>query len=111
MPSNDEAVFGIPQIQCPSCQQLLDIRGKRIDKFTKQQRKRMDETTNTYSTSGSHVRDPFPTGEENPSESAEKNYVIVTCQNHHCDQYNKIKILKLPRLYTPSVKVDLSDLG
>ena len=32
MPSNDEAVFGIPQIQCPSCQQLLDISGKRIDK-------------------------------------------------------------------------------
>ena len=43
MPSNDEVVFGIPNIQCPSCQQVLDCSGKRIDKFTKDQRRKMND--------------------------------------------------------------------
>jgi len=33
----------------------------------------------------------------------------VTCENHRCEQYNKIKVLSIPRLAVASAKVDLSD--
>jgi hypothetical protein len=33
----------------------------------------------------------------------------VTCNNYHCDQYNKFKVLQLPRIKTASAKVDLND--
>ena len=99
MPSNDEVVFAIPQIQCPSCQHVMDMSKGRIDKFTKAQRQRMNQETNTCETreSGkpytSH-RDPFPNGEDTPSEAPEKNFIIISCGNTHCDQYNKFKVFK-----------------
>lgn len=113
MPSNDEVVFGIPNIQCPSCQQVLDCSGKRIDKFTKDQRRKMNDAPNTWNAESSKPytsggRDPFPTGEDATSEAAEKNYILVTCNNHRCDQYNKFKVLQLPRIKTASAKVDLN---
>jgi len=113
MPSNDEVVFGIPHIKCPSCQQELDMSGKRVDKFTKEQRRRMKQSENKYVMDSfrpyTQTNDPFPTGEDHPSEAAEKNYVLVSCSNFRCDQYNKFKVLQLPRLKTASVKVDLND--
>jgi hypothetical protein len=114
MPSNDEVVFGIPQIQCPSCQCVFDLSKNRIDKFTKAQRKRMTTSENTYATADSSKpytphRDPFPNGEDFPSEAPEKNFIVISCGNIHCDQYNKFKVFKIPRVHTPSIKVDLSD--
>ena len=112
MASNDDVVFGVPQIQCPSCQQLLDCSGKRLDKFTKEQRRRMTQSENTYggdsSTPRTQRNEPFPNGEDAPSEAAEKNYILVTCQNYRCDQYNKFKVLQIPRIKTASAKVDLN---
>jgi hypothetical protein len=108
MPSNDEVVWGIPSIQCPSCGQVLDVSGKKMGKFTKQQRKDMEQGENTYSTAGSNQRDPFPNGEETRSQQAEKALVVVSCENFRCEQYNKIKVLELPRIKTPSIKVDLA---
>jgi hypothetical protein len=111
MPSNDEVVFGIPQIQCPSCRQILDVSGKPIEKFSKAQRKWSEESTqNQYATTSDRFHRE-PDTEDLPSAGAEKVLVVVTCANTRCEQYNKIKILKLPRIYTPSVKIDLSDLG
>ena len=41
MPNNDDCVFGIPSIQCPSCLQLFDLSGPKAEKFSKQQRQDM----------------------------------------------------------------------
>jgi hypothetical protein len=112
MPNNDEVVFGIPSIQCPSCGATAEISSKnRIDKFSKEQRKRMTRGGDTYSTAStpSRFQDPFPNGEDQPSEFPEKNFVVISCSNFHCEQYNKFKVLKIPRIHTPSVKVDLGD--
>ena len=113
MPSNDEVVFGIPNIQCPSCGNVQDLSKNRIDKFSKQQRKRMTQTGGSYTSENTPYsttgRDPFPNGDDSPSEMAEKNFIVVSCGNIHCEQYNKFKVLKIPRIHTPSVKVDLGD--
>jgi len=113
MPSNDEVVFGIPNIQCPSCGNVQDLSKNRIDKFSKQQRKKMHGGVNYEGRfsgdAASPQRDPFPNGEDSPSEAPEKNFIIFSCENHHCEQYNKFKVLKIPRIHTPSVKVDLGD--
>lgn len=111
MPSNDESVFGIPHIQCPSCGSTVDTSKNRIDKFTKAQRKRMTQSENTYGETQqrNYSPDPFPNGEDKPSEFPEKNFIVVSCSNFHCEQYNKFKVLKIPRIHTPSVKVDLND--
>lgn len=112
MPSNDETLLGIPSVYCPSCGSLLDTTKHRADKYTKQQRKqRHGSNTNAcdYQAMGTFRSDPFPTGEDSPSEAPEKNFVIVTCTNERCDQYNKFKVMKLSRIYTPSVRVDLND--
>lgn len=103
LPSNDEVVWGIPSIQCPSCGHLLDISGPKLEKFSKAQRKAFGEETNQQS-SGSYRQ---PAAEDLPSTRAENTYVTVTCGNHYCEQYNKFKVLKLPRIHTPSVKVEL----
>jgi hypothetical protein len=113
MPSNDEVVVGVPQIQCPSCMQVLALNGQKVEKFSKFQRKKLEEAMNQFSPSAGardYQRGPHPIDMEDlPSERPEKVYVVVTCENRHCEQYNKIKILKLPRLHTPSVSVDLKD--
>ena len=59
MPSNDEVVWGIPSIQCPSCNNMLDLSGKKLEKYSKAQRKEFDEA-NQCATS-SNYRQPEPT--------------------------------------------------
>jgi hypothetical protein len=110
MKSNDEVVIALPNIYCPSCNCLFDTSRNRIDKYSKQQRKRMSQATGTCSTNQrSYTPEPFPTGEDVPSESPEKNFIVFTCHNMHCDQYNKFKVFLIPRILTLSVKVDLGD--
>lgn len=111
MPSNDEVLFGIPDIYCPSCNSLLDTSKNRVDKYSKEQRKRMFQSVNyeASTTSLGRASDPFPNGEDSPSEQPEKNFIIFTCTNPHCEQYNKFKVMRIPRIHTPSVKVDLGD--
>jgi hypothetical protein len=106
MPSNDEVVFGIPSIQCPSCRNTLDVSGKTIEKFTKSQRRRFDEQSQFATTADRFAREAHP--EDTPSNAAEITLVVVTCMNGRCEQYNKIKVLELPRIKTPSIKVDLA---
>jgi hypothetical protein len=112
MPSNDEVVFGIPQIQCPSCGQILAMEfRRRFDKFSKAQRKEMYRATNTAA-SGSNEASWMrrePDAEDAPSTQPEKNYIVTSCDNGMCDQYNKFKVLLIPRIKTASAKVDLSD--
>lgn len=112
MPSNDDVILDMPSATCPSCGCLFDLSKNRFDKYTKQQRKQMNQATN-YESASTPTRgyspDPFPTGEDTPSEAPEKNFVVLSCGNMHCDQYNKFKVLRIPRLATPSVKVDLND--
>jgi hypothetical protein len=108
MPSNDEVVLGIPSIQCPSCRYVLDLSGKPIEKFTKGQRRRAEEESrNQCSTSTRTQR--AQDAEDLPSSAPQKVLIVVTCPNPHCDQYNKIKVMELPRIKTPSAKVDLGD--
>lgn len=108
MPSNDEVVLGIPSIQCPSCYCMLDLSGPKIGKFTKSQRRRAEEANrNQCATSDRFHRKPD--AEDLPSSAPEKVLVVVTCGNPLCEQYNKIKVLQLPRITVPSAKVDLSD--
>jgi len=110
MPSNDEVVFGIPSIQCPSCQSVMDISKGRIDKYSKKQRKQLNSADGCSTTSQrSYSPDPWPTGEDAPSTMAEKNFIVVSCGNMHCEQYNTIKILPIPRIAVASAKVNLND--
>ena len=109
MPSNDEVVLGIPDVYCPTCGATFDTSRNRIDKFSKQQRKRMTSGDSCNATSLGYSPDPFPTGEDVPSEEPEKNFVVLSCNNLHCAQYNKFKVMKIPRIYAPSAKVDLND--
>ena len=111
MPSNDDCVMGIPQIQCPTCACMLDVSStRRIDKFSKAQRRKMQQAQNvTGSTRGDK---PYqfnePTAPEDmPSEAPERNFVLASCGNHHCDQYNKFKVLELPRIKVSTAKVEL----
>lgn len=112
MPSNDEVLLGIPYVYCPSCNSQIDVSRYRVDKYSKQQRKwRHGPNTDSwgYQAMSTHRVDPFPTGEDSPSEAPEKNYAIVTCSNDHCEQYNKFKVMRIERIHTPSVQVDLND--
>jgi hypothetical protein len=103
MPSNDEVILDIPNARCPSCDFVLDMSARRIDKYTQAQRKRMNNQANQSTTLS--YRTPAP--EDVPSDFPEKNFIVVTCSNFHCEQYNKIKVLQIPRLHTPSAKVEL----
>lgn len=108
MASNDDVVLGIPQIQCPSCQQLLDCSRPQIHKFTKRQRR--DQNRENCTVDGRYATiSRQPDAEDVPSTAAEKNYLVVTCDNPRCEQYNKIKVMPIPRLAVASAKVDLSD--
>ena len=110
MPSNDEVVFGIPQIQCPSCQHTMDLSKGRIDKFSKKQRKQLNSADVCSTTSQrNYSPDPCPNGEDAPSPMPEKNFIVVSCGNMHCEQYNTIKILPIPRIAVASAKVNLND--
>lgn len=106
MPSNDESVLAIPTIQCPSCKYTLDLSGSKVGKYTKAQRKRIEDEGRNMTASTSNYRQD-PTGEDNPSSFPEKEFMLVTCSNIRCEQYNKIKVLELPKLRTPSVKIEL----
>jgi hypothetical protein len=91
---------------------ILDLSRPKIEKFTKGQRKRQEQGDTRFdsTTARNFVAGPHPTDREDlPSEMAEKVFVVVTCDNPRCEQYNKIKVLQLPRLRTSSAKVDLSD--
>ena len=84
MASNDDVVFGIPQIQCPSCQQLLDCSRPQIHKFTKRQRRDRDRENCTVGGSYATISRQ-PDAEDVSSTAAEKNYLVVTCENHRCE--------------------------
>ena len=108
MASNDDVVLGIPQIQCPSCQQLLDCSRPQIHKFTKRQRR--DQDQGNCAAGGSYATAyRQPDAEDVLSAAPEKNYLIVTCENRRCEQYNKVKVMLIPRIAVASAKVDLSD--
>lgn len=108
MPSNDDCVMGVPSIQCPSCSALLEVNyHRRIDKFSKAQRRKMHDCSayGTSATDGTYQVKSEP--EDLPSEAPERNFVLTSCSNTRCDQYNKFKILELPRIKTSTVKVEL----
>ncbi len=102
--SNDEVLLGIPNIQCPSCMSSLCMTSyQRIDKFSKKQRKQRHQKGYYAET----VQSDTPMPEDSPSEAPENNFVVVSCGNETCEQYNRIKVLRLPRIECPTVKVDL----
>jgi hypothetical protein len=37
----------------------------------------------------------------------DNNFIVVSCENHFCEQYNKIKVLKIPRLDVKTAKFEL----
>lgn len=109
MASNDEVVWGLPQIQCPTCQNALQLdRGNMLHKLSKEQRKRKygDGSNCTQSSTRDRLARE-PNIEDVPAENAENTFVVVTCDNERCPQYNKVKVLRIPRLSAPSVKLDL----
>jgi hypothetical protein len=104
--SNDDVLLGVPNIQCPSCMSTLCTTNyQRIDKFSKKQRKQRHQKGGQYY--GETVRSDTPMPEDIPSEAPENNFVVVSCSNEICEQYNRIKVLRLPRIECPTVKVDL----
>ena len=106
MPSNDDVVWGLSTIQCPSCGFTLNVSGEKLHKFSQQQRKQMYSTNQCNTSSSSYSR--HPELEDISSAEPENTFVVITCGNCRCEQYNKIKVLRVPRLSAPSVKVDLA---
>lgn len=110
MASNDETVLEIPNIQCPSCKSALYVDGQKImTKFSKEQRQNFSQGSNTCESSKPYTvprRTEFD-HEDQPSEEPEHEYVMVSCSNFRCRQYNKFKLLKLPKIVTPTIKVEL----
>lgn len=105
MPSNDEVVWGLPQLQFPTCENHLHMNQK-ISKLSKQQRR--EKYGDGESTMKFSPRDyPTPHVEDCPSNHPEATFLVVSCDNERCPQYNKIKVVRIPRLSAPSVKLDL----
>ena len=100
MPSNDEVVIGLPDIQCPSCGRRLDLT-KQIQKLSKAQIEAQRRGSATQMSTNARAEEP-------PSNLPQNAFIVVSCDNEYCEQYNKLKVLKVPRIHTPSVKVDLS---
>lgn len=103
MASNDEVVWQLPGIQCPSCGCFFAVhRDRMIYKYTRrqrEQRKKFDglETGQTPSEYLENMASLFP----------EKAFIVVTCDLESCEQYNKIKVIEMQRLKAPSVRVNL----
>ena len=101
MANNNDVVLGIPSMQCPSCRSVLELT-KCVDKMSKTQIRSM---RGEHAIGGAYqVSVPRP---DDPSQCPEKNYIIVSCGNFQCEQYNKFKVVEIPRLKAPSAAVDL----
>lgn len=115
MASNDEVLWGLPMIQCPSCQFTLDTSGAKVEKYSKAQRATRHPDTYAFESHTEKAciqtvgkpRTLFD-GEDQSSGFAENVFLVLSCGNERCEQYNKIKVLRMPRLHAPSVKVDLA---
>lgn len=114
MPSNDEVLWGIPNVQCPSCQAILDCAtGNRlISKFSKAQLESRHGSADSWQASPQSVsagtkRTRFDYVDQGSTEP-ENSFIVVSCGNECCQQYSKLKVLRIPRIHTPSIKVDLS---
>lgn len=103
--NNDDCVIGVPSIQCPSCGFALDLIGPKIGKLSKRQRKEFEKIQDMYSTSSSvnGVDDDAP--RVGKSEHPERTFVVVSCGNHRCEQYNSFKVIEVPRIKTATAKV------
>jgi hypothetical protein len=106
MPGNDNVVWGLPNIQCPTCRFAMET-GTPFQKRSKKQRKATENTAaeGSYTTASSGRREQW--SEDSPSEFPDNTFIAVTCPNERCEQYNKFKILRVPRIETPSAKVEL----
>lgn len=107
MPSNDEVVLGIPTLLCPSCQSRFDTSKPHVEKFSKRQRDAMRSETNQSNSSKSAGPLSSFNGEDGTDHTPEHSFLVLSCPNQYCQQYNKIKVFRIQRVHTPSVKVDL----
>ena len=82
----DEELMAIPIYSCPGCLTPLDI----SKGFEKMSRKAIREQRS------------------NGSACYDVNLVVVTCNNYHCAQYNRFKVIRLPRVKCATVGVDLA---
>lgn len=106
MPSNDDVVWGLPHIQCPSCQFVLQTAtDKAFHKLSKAQRK--TKYPDAYQTVGQVGNYSAPHKEDQASDFPENTFIVVTCTNECCEQYSKLKALRVPRIHAPSIKLDL----
>lgn len=106
MASNDETLFAIPQISCPSCQCVMDLSRNQFQKLSKEQRKAL-HNQNTYATTSRNYDNSRPDSDMEPDDAPEHTFVVVSCSNHYCKQYNRFKVCKLPKIAAPSIKVSL----
>ena len=83
---DDEELMAIPNYSCPSCRSLMNISSNQFDKFSPSQ-----------ANEARHGRDAC----------ADVNLVVVSCSNYRCTQYNKFKVVRLPRVKCPTAEVDL----
>lgn len=78
MSSNDNVVLGVPVIYCPSCNGVLGV----------------DMQLRFNSLPEERVAQMKKDGIGEPG----KSYVLVSCEDEHCDQHHRIKILQVPKL-------------
>lgn len=108
--NNDDCVLGVPNIQCPSCEFMLELNGKKFGKFSKAQRRKRHgairgEQVNAESTRG---YSPRVDDEDGPSDFPERVFMCLSCPNELCEQYTKFKVMELPKVKVSTAKVDLS---
>ena len=86
MHTHDEELLSIPNYFCPGCQTSLDISKRRFEKMSRKAiREQRSDDTACY----------------------DVNLAVVTCNNYHCAQYNRFKVVRLPRVKCATVGVDL----
>lgn len=109
MARNRDAVHALSTYLCPECGNQFDLRrDKWITKRSKAQRRRDSEhgeysraTTSsssvTYTVAGSHDN----------CDTDDNAFVIVTCDNRSCSQYEVVKVIRIPRVGTASTELTL----
>lgn len=82
---DDEELLAIPSYSCPECRFIMDM-SKQFDKMGRKE-----------------IRDRRSGGDGHH----DVNLVVVTCGNYTCSQYNRFKVVRLPRVKCATIEVEL----
>jgi hypothetical protein len=108
VPDNKDVVHAIPSYFCPGCGYQFSITrdrwvSKRSKRLLKQDREQVHVEASTRSS------DTIRFDEYGLPEPNDNDFVVVTCGNHTCSQYDKVKVIRIPRVVVPSTTLNIED--